>query len=64
MVLGGLDFELADWVVLCSPGRAIACQEAQSYWPCDVDFNEDDGIVSSSLLLLAAWLSTNPFLEA
>lgn len=64
MILGGLDFELADWVVLCTSRRAIARQEAQSHWPRDVDFNEDDRIVTPTLLLLAAWLSTDLFLEA
>jgi hypothetical protein len=42
MILGGLDFELADWVVLWTSSRAIARrirQEAQSHWPRDVDFN-------------------------
>jgi hypothetical protein len=64
MILGGLDFELADWVVLWTSRRAIVRQEAQSHWPRDVDFNEDDGIVSPSLLLLAASLSADLFLEA
>lgn len=64
MILGRLDFELADLLVLCTSRSAIACQEAQAHWPCDVDFNDNGGSVSPTLLLLVAWLSADLFLKA
>ena len=64
MILSWLDFEFADLLVLWTSSSAVTCQDAQAHWPCDVDFDEDDGSVSPTLLLLLARLSTDLLLEA